>query len=206
MRRRIKSTHIDADYAVPIDAEARAAKRRRTAGSGAVSPELRLFRLWDRSGRAYRLTRTAIDLVDRGQPAVMPAALAGRRCECRRDERRDPARRDRDGVEAARQRDLEQFAPDWPLHGHRPRHDRDDQAERHGRARDGAAWAKEAPEPGWHGEQSTGDVEDPGTRRARSRVLDRCPEGDTRILAAFPRAQCFFLRRRGGAAARRPGR
>jgi hypothetical protein len=36
--------------------------------------------------------------------------------------------------------------------------------------------------------------------------LDRCPEGGTRILAAFPRGQCFFLRRRGGAAARRPGR
>jgi hypothetical protein len=30
--------------------------------------------------------RTTIDLVDRGQPA----ALAGRRCERRRDERRDP--------------------------------------------------------------------------------------------------------------------
>jgi len=69
-----------------------------------------------------------------------------------------------------------------------------------------AAWAKEAPERGWRGEQGAADVEDPGTQRARSRVLDRCPEGGTRILAAFPRAQCFFLRRRGGAAARRPER
>ena len=59
---------------------------------------------------AYRITRTAIDLVNRGQPAVMPAALAGRRCERRRDERRDPAHRDRDGVEADRQRDLEQLS------------------------------------------------------------------------------------------------
>ena len=38
----------------------------------------------------------------------------------------------------------------------------------------------------------------PGTRRARSRALDRVQKGYPDILAAFPRAQ-FFLRRRGGA-------
>ena len=36
--------------------------------------------------------------------------------------------------------------------------------------------------------QTSLDVEGPGTRRARSRVLDRCPDGHACILAAFPRA------------------
>jgi hypothetical protein len=70
------------------------------------------------------------DLVDHGQPAVMPAALAGRgdlsrRREPGRNERRGPAHRDRDGVQGDRQRDREQRAPDRPLGQHRRHHDHD---------------------------------------------------------------------------------
>ena len=66
------------------------------------------------------------------------------------------------------------------------------------------SWRSRAPREGHPrrhgGEQGAPDIESPGTRRARSRVLDRCPEGYVRVLAALR-----VVRRRGGAAARRPG-
>jgi Phage integrase, N-terminal SAM-like domain len=64
-----------------------------------------------------------------------------------------------------------------------------------------AVWAKEKlPERRQAGQQGTPDAEDPGTRRARSRVLDRCPEGRRSIGAAFPGVQAS--RRRSRQAAR----
>ena len=134
-------------------------------------------------------------------------ALAGRRCECRRDERGDPARCDRDAVEADRQRDLEQFAPDWPLRGHRPRHDRDDQAERHGRVREAPPRRRKLPNQAGTASivQTMSKTRERGGRVPGSSTGVQ-KDGCRSILAAFPRAQCFFLRRRGGVAARRPGR
>ena len=70
-----------------------------------------------------------------------------------------------------------------------------------GGARDAPPGRRRAPERGRRGEQGAGDVEDPGTRRARSRVLDRCRRD---VLVSSPPFR--VVRRRGGAAARRPGR
>jgi hypothetical protein len=171
-------------------------------------------------------TRDRDDHVDRGQPAVMPAALAGRGDlgrdrEHGRDERRGPAHGGRDGVQGDRQRDREQRAPDRPLrqhrchqHGgaeyragpdpaqgqHQGRQHRDDQADRQRRMRRVRRLGEgKRPEGGQGGEEGTPDIEDPGTPRSRSQALDRCPEGHTSILAAFPRAQASRPRSRQAA-------
>jgi hypothetical protein len=70
------------------------------------------------------------DLVDHGQPAVMPAALAGRgdlgrQRERGRDECRVPAQRGRDRVEGDSQRDRDQLAADRPLGQYRGHEDHD---------------------------------------------------------------------------------
>jgi hypothetical protein len=172
--------------------------QRRGRPSGAEQPVLARSLLrcssfgWARSGL---IARTTIDLVDRGQPA----ALAGRRCERRRDERRDPTHRDRDGVQADRHRYLEQLGPDRPLRGHRRRQDRDDQAE------------------GQRGMRRLGEGKLPNEADAASRVQamsktrergGRVPGFSTGvrkdILVSSPPFR--VVRRLGGAAARRPGR
>ena len=51
-------------------------------------------------------------------------------------------------------------------------------------------WAKEnIPKEARPANRAHPMSKNPGTRRARSRVLDRCPEGHTRIVAAFPGVQ-----------------
>ena len=175
--------------------------QRRGRPSGAEQPVLARSLLrcssfgWARSGL---IARTTIDLVDRGQPA----ALADRRCERPRHEPRDTAHRDRDGVQADRRSDLEQLGPDRPLGGHRRRQDRDDQADRQRRKRRVRA-------PG------EGKAPERGRPASRVQAMSKTRERDGRVPGC--RAVCRkdtlvssppfrVVRRRGGAAARRPGR
>ena len=79
------------------------------------------------SGRAHHVLRPALCRLSDREAHVL--VVSSRRTGCRVLSA-VPAR------PMCWSRDLEQFAPDWPLRGHRRRHDRDDQAERraqHGR-------------------------------------------------------------------------
>ena len=172
-------------------------------------------------------TRDRDDLVDRGQPAVMPAALAGRGISAATASAAATSAVVRLIVTATVYRAMASATGNSaPRTGHwastaairtvtantgpgqtrrsdstRAVKHRDDQADRQRRERRVRGLGEgKAPERRCRGEQGAADVEDPGTQRARSRVLDRCPEGHTCILAAFPGGQAS--RRRSRQAAR----
>jgi hypothetical protein len=73
---------------------------------------------------------------------------------------------------------------------HQGGQDRDDHADRQRWMRGMRRLGKgKHPEGGQAGEQGAPMSKNPGTRRTRSRVLDRCPEGHRCILAAVPGVQ-----------------